>query len=55
MTSGTSSGLAGVIAIIGACVAVSCLITWVTGSYTHWIFVIAGIVVGLWAVQAINR
>ncbi len=54
MSSESSSGLAGTLAIIGACVAVSCLITWVTGSYTHWIFVIAGLVAGLWAIQPID-
>lgn len=40
---------------VGACLAVSCVITLVTGACGHWPFVLAGIVVGLWAVSSLNK
>ncbi|MCY2987609.1 MAG: hypothetical protein NTY19_07060 [Planctomycetota bacterium] len=55
MSLGSTPGSAGITIIIGACLAVAAIITAVTGSYAHWPFVGAGIVVGLWAVASINK
>lgn len=48
-------GSSGITTIIVSVVIVSLLITLVTGSLAHWLPVIAAIVVGVWAVQAINK
>lgn len=50
-----SSGSAAILGIIVACLVVSCVITIVTGTWTHWIFTLAGIVAGLCAAASINR
>jgi hypothetical protein len=50
-----SPGSAGVITIMVGCIVVSWIITFVTGSYAHWPFVLAGIVAGLLAVSSINK
>ena len=50
-----SSGSAGVIAIVAACLVVSSVITFVTNTFGHWPFLLAGIGVGLLAVRAITR
>lgn len=55
MTIDTPPGSTGIAVIVCACIAVSWIITFVTGSWGQWPFVLAGIVVGLWAVAAINR
>ena len=55
MTIGSTPGSAGIAVIIATCIAVSAIITVVTGSFVHWPFVIAGIAVGLWAVSSINK
>ena len=47
-------GAAGIAGICLACVAVSEIITLVTGMYSHWVFVGLGILVGLLAVRSIN-
>ena len=49
------AGYTGIAAIVLACLGVSGVISIVTGAYFHWLFVLAGILVGLWAVQFINR
>lgn len=48
-------GLPGIIAIIVSVVLVSIVITVITKCLLHWVPVIASIVVGVWAVQAINK
>lgn len=55
MSINSSSGSAGITIFIGACLAVAAVITMVTGSFIHWPFVFAGIVVGCWAVASINK
>jgi preprotein translocase subunit SecD len=55
MTIGSTPNSAGIIAIIGACLAVSAIMTVVTGSFMHWPFVLAGLGVGCWAVASINK
>jgi len=55
MRVGNSPGPAGTIVIVVACLGVSWAISFVTGSYAHWPFVLAGIVVGLLAVSSINK
>ena len=50
----SSPDSSGIIAIIVGVVVVSILITMLTGSHVHWLPVAVSIVVGLWAVQAIN-
>ena len=50
----SSPDSSGIIAIIVGVVVVSTIITLVTGSHFHWVPVAVSIVVGLWAVQAIN-
>lgn len=55
MGRGSPAGYSGIAAIVLACLGVSGVISTVTGAYVHWPFVLAGIVVGLWAVQFINR
>ncbi len=52
---GSSPDSAGLTVIIGACIAASWIITFITGSCAHWPFVLAGIVVGLWAAASINK
>ena len=47
-----SAGLFGIVILI---LAVSEVITWVTGSYAHWVFIVAGITAGLMAVRVITR
>lgn len=54
MRVGNSPGPAGIIIVV-ACLGVSWVISFVTGSYAHWPFVLAGIVVGLLAVSSINK
>jgi hypothetical protein len=48
-------GLPGIIAIIVSVVLVSIVITVITKCLLHWVPVTAAIVVGVWAVQVINR
>lgn len=55
MSISSSPGPAGITVFIGACLAVSAIVTVVTGSFIHWPFVLAGIVVGCWAVASINK
>ncbi|MCU0981795.1 MAG: hypothetical protein MUF25_21810 [Pirellulaceae bacterium] len=55
MILGSTPGSAGITIIIGVCLAVAAIITVVTGSFIHWLFILAGIVVGLWAVASINK
>jgi hypothetical protein len=45
----------GIVGIIAGFLIVSAIITEVTGSFMHWPFIVAGIIVGLAAVRAINR
>ena len=52
---GSSAGCGGIIGIVAGFLVVSAIITLVTGTYVHWLFVVLGIVVGLSAVQSINR
>ena len=55
MTSFQSTpGKTGIIAIIVGVLAVSALITLVTGSLLHWFPVALGLVVGMMAVRSIN-
>lgn len=55
MRPGNSSGPAGTIIIVVACIVVSWVISFVTGSYAHWPFVLLGLIVGLLAVSSINK
>ena len=55
MSIGNTPGTAGTTIIIGACLAVAAIITAVTESFVHWPFILAGIVVGCWAVASINK
>lgn len=55
MSLDSSSGSTGITIIVGGCIAVASVITLTTGCYTHWVPVIAGIVVGLWAVRSISK
>jgi hypothetical protein len=48
-------GASGIFGIIIATLAVSVIMTGVTGSWTHWPILILAIVVGLMAVKSINR
>jgi hypothetical protein len=53
---GEESGLViGLLWIVGAIVVVSIGITAVTGTYGHWVFITGGGVVGLWAMQSIQK
>ncbi len=54
MSSFDSPGGSGVALIIAGIIVVSLVDTMLTGSVIHWIPIIAAIVVGLWAVAAIN-
>jgi hypothetical protein len=47
-------GFSGIAGIIAALLAVSAVITLVTGTYVHWPLVLLGIGVGLLAVRSIN-
>jgi len=40
--------------LVIAIVASAEIMTQVTGMYSHWLFVIPGIIVGLWAVRSIR-
>ena len=48
-------GSSGIAAIVVSVVAVSVIITLVAKVFLHWIPVTAAIIVGVWAVQAINK
>jgi len=48
-------GLSGVVAIIVASIVVSAMITVVTGQLLHWVALALAVLVGVWAVQAINK
>ena len=50
----STPGKTGIIAIIVGVLAVSALITLVTGSLLHWFPVALGLVVGMMAVRSIN-
>ncbi len=50
----SSPDSSGIIAIIVGVVVVSTIITLLTNNLLHWLPVAVGLVVGLWAVQAIN-
>ena len=54
MTFHSTPGKTGLIAIIVGVLAVSALITMVTGSVIHWFPVALGLVVGMMAVRSIN-
>jgi hypothetical protein len=45
----------GIFGIVVAVIAVSVGITWLTGTYGHWIPVIAGLIVGVMAAYSINK
>ena len=54
---GSSNGTSmstGVVAIILATIAVSEVITEITGSYSHWVFAALGILMGLRALRSIR-
>ena len=55
MSIGSTPGPAGIIVFIGTCLAVSAIITLVTGSFIHWPFILAGLGMGCWAVTSINK
>lgn len=55
MSSSSVSGSSGIFAVVVGTLAVSVIITKVTGSVAHWPFILAGIGVGLYAVKAMNR
>jgi hypothetical protein len=55
MSLGNSSGFAGTLVIVVACTVVSGVISFVTGTYSHWLLVAAGIIVGLMAVSSIRK
>lgn len=55
MSRQSTPGFAGVIGIVAATVGTSVLVTAVTGTVIHWVPVGGGILVGLWAVQSINK
>ena len=48
-------GSSGITTIIVSVVVVSILITLITKSLLHWLPVTVAIIVGVWAVQAINK
>jgi hypothetical protein len=48
-------GFAGIFIILGAVVGIALLMTIVLGMWSHWIPIIAAIIVSLWAVQSINK
>ncbi len=50
----SNSGDSGVAFIILGVIGVSILVTLITGGVSHWLLTIASIIVGLWAVAAIN-
>ncbi len=52
--SSSTSGDSGVALIIAGVIGVGLIDTLLTGGLLHWIPLIAAIVVGFWAVQAIN-
>jgi hypothetical protein len=45
-------GIAGIVAMIGV---TGVAITLITGAVFHWLPLIGGVIVGLWAVQAVNN
>ena len=51
----SSSADRGLTWIVMATIGVSAIISKVTGSYSHWPFVVLGLIVGLMAAQSINR
>lgn len=55
MSSSSPDVSAGVFGLVIAFLATAVIMTWVTESYAHWPFILAGILVGLWAVQSINK
>lgn len=54
MSSRDIPGLAGIVLIVVGLIAVSVLVSLVTGTHGHWPFVVLGIAVGLMAVKSIN-
>jgi len=54
-TLGSPPGSSGITMIIVSVVVVSVIITLITRSVFHWLPVTAAIVVGVWAVRAINK
>lgn len=48
-------GQSGIIAIIADVLVVSVIITLVTSALIHWVPVTTAIIVGVWAVKAINQ
>ena len=53
--SNSTPGVGGIAGIVIGTIAVSVIISEVSGTYLHWPFVLLGIIVGLMAVRAINR
>lgn len=51
----SSSGPPGITGIAAAILCTSLAITVATDSYVHWLFVAAGIAVGLWAAKIVDR
>ncbi len=51
----SQAGSAGIVFIVVACLAAGAGITFLTGEFVHWLPLLAGIIVGLWAVASINR
>lgn len=45
----------GVVGIVAGVTGMSVIITFVTETWDHWPFVIAGIIFGLFAVQSVNK
>jgi hypothetical protein len=55
MSLGKSSGSAGTVVIVVACVVVAGVISFITASYGHWPVIVVGIIVGLVAVSSIGK
>lgn len=45
----------GIIMIVAGCITVAWLVILATGCYAHWVPLLIGIIVGLWAVGTINK
>jgi hypothetical protein len=47
--------MSGITWIVAAAIAVSTIVSFLSGTFSHWPIVIAGIAVGLWAARIISR